>query len=274
MNIPILLCLAASAAMRSPSQLPPSRVDGIGLNVHAELLPVDRLKQIGIKWIRMDLDEKHWTDEWGHRLLTHYKDFGILFLVAQDWERMATQAKKLVDWGVTDIEVMNEPIFWKPRISPEEYAAKFASIRQAVGGRARLYGPAQGVHDPDEKRFWEASLRAGLMPDVVTIHWYAGVAPERAKAYLDDAGEYGFPVIISETGFPQVLDGRPFRLKIGGSVGSMFLRMKRALVGETWCFYDGPNDTDPARDSGLFDRNSVTGEYQPSKAFYEIARGG
>ncbi|HVT11387.1 MAG TPA: glycosyl hydrolase [Fimbriimonadaceae bacterium] len=228
--------------------LPESKIVGIGLNVHSERMPIDKLKAIGIKWVRIDLG-RGMPPSAVRGLVSHYRDFGQLWTDHQEGPDPIAAAKELLDAGVTEIEVYNEPE--QAHISPTDYARTFQQIRAVVNGRARLYGPSIGTWD-QAKRYLNDCIDAGMRPDVLTFHGYLQNNSAQLSTWAADAKGYGLPVVVSEIGYPIRLGAVPYRDKMHKSMGPLFIETRDALRDTPWCLYDGPNPAGD-NDTGLFD---------------------
>lgn len=245
--------------------LPASKIVGIGLNVHSEQLPVDKIKAIGIQWVRIDLG-KGLTMSQVKALVAHYRDFGQLWTDHQQVADPVSSARMLLEAGVTDIEVYNEPE--QAHITPVAYAKMFQDIRKAVDGRARLYGPSIGTWD-QAKHYLNDCIDGGMKPDVLSFHGYIQNDAIQLAAWAADAKKYGIPVAISEIGYPDYLGTVPYRAKMHKNMGQLFVETKNALAGTPWCYYDGPNPTGDGN-TGLFDWKAHEGFTQPNQNYNDI----
>lgn len=228
--------------------LPASRIHGIGLNCHGERLPLDKIKAIGIEWVRLDLSKGLPLDQI-RSLKEYYRDFGQLWIDHQETHDAVGSARLLIEAGVTDIEVYNEPE--QDHIPPASYAKTFQAVRQAVAGRARLYGPSVGTWTA-AKYYVNESIDAGMRPDALSFHGYLPRSATELAEWVDDARKYGLPVVVSELGFPTYLGALPYRVSMKDSIGVLYRKTRDAMSGKPWCFYDGPNP-EGDNDSGLFD---------------------
>ncbi len=244
-------------------QAPASKIVGFGLNCHAERLPLDKLRALGVKWVRLDTGGLKLDDLPG--LVDYYKDFGQMWTDHQMTHNPVGFARKLVDCGVSDIEVYNEPE--QNGISPSEYAREFRAVRNAVGTRARLYGPAVG-NWPGNKGYLNACLDAGMLPDVISFHGYDESRPEDFNDWVSDARRYGVPVVITELAFPDYNGPAPYRIRMNDSLESLVVRTHSAVSATAWCFYDGPNP-DNNNDNGIFDYNPRTHRFDIPNAHYQ-----
>lgn len=227
-----------------------SRVHGLGVNCHSQMLPVAKLKSIGVQWVRIDIEPGFETPELIQKLVKHYEDFGQLWILKQHCTDLDGFADELLRLGVSDLEFYNEPNL--AGISPEEYVQSFRRMKVRLHGRARLYGPCISKWF-DFNRYVDECFRLGMDPDVLSIHGYSGDPDRNLNAALD-AEKFGYPVVVSELGYPVDLGGKPYRSIIAGrnSVADLFLRTKKLLEGRTWCWYDGPNPPE-VEGMGLFD---------------------
>lgn len=234
----------------------PTRIVGIGLNCHSEKLPVDKLRALGIRWVRLDTG-RGLTSAQIRDLVSYYRDFGQLWIDHQLTGDPVKTARMLVDAGVQDIEVLNEPE--QNDVTAQQYAQKFKAIRTAVGTRARLYGPVIGVWTTS-KSYVDAAIDAGMSPDVLSIHGYGERAPEDFKPWIDAVKRYGIPVVVTELAF----DG-PSTTSM--SLEDFIVRTNAAMGTTPWCYYDGPNPNDN-RDQGIFDFNPSTKRFDVPNSHY------
>lgn len=261
-----VLSFAALAFLVSPvcsSWIPPQRrltpvanpalpihISGMGINCHFTELPVRDLKAIGVQWVRVDLGGGPMRYESVKRVVDHYKDFGILWLIGNEDHDGVAEARLVASLGVTDIEVLNEPEFTS--VKPSQYASFFRRVRNAVGNRVRLYGPSINTWNRG-KPYLDAVLDEGIPLDGITFHPYLVVTDrvEDMSGWVRQAKSFGLPVIASEIGFTTK---DPYRASGAGgsSLAGLFIRTKRALDGIPWCWYDGPNPPED-NDGGLFD---------------------
>lgn len=245
--------------------LPASKIVGVGLNVHSEMLPIDKIKAIGIQWVRIDLG-KGLTMSQVKALVSHYRDFGQLWTDHQQVADPVSSARMLLSAGITDIEVYNEPE--QAHIAPAAYAKTFVDIRKAVDGRARLYGPSIGTWD-QAKRYLHDCIDGGMKPDVLSFHGYIQNDSTQLAAWAANAKSYGIPVVISEIGYPDYLGAVPYRAKMHKNMGELFVETKNALRDTPWCYYDGPNPTGDGN-TGLFDWKDHVGFAQPNQNYNDI----
>jgi hypothetical protein len=233
--------------------LAPSKILGMGLNCHSEKLPLDRMRALGIRWVRLDL-QNYMTPTIIRDLVSYYRDYGQLWIDHHLAGDVVRNAQILVSCGVTDIEVINEPE--QNGFPPELYAARFKAVQRAVGTSARLYGPAVGDW-PRNKGYIQRAIAAGARPDVLSFHGYDEEKPEDFAAWVNEAKRLGVPVVISELAFPDYNGATPYRLRMHDTLGSLFLRTRKALQDTAWCWYDGPNPVND-NNSGLFDQDPRT----------------
>ncbi|MFI5386135.1 MAG: glycosyl hydrolase [Fimbriimonadales bacterium] len=246
-----------------PTSLPTSRIAGIGLNCHAERLPIADIKSIGISWVRLDLQGNQYTPDKLKGLVGYYRDFGQLWILPQTARDRIETAKTMIAAGITEIEVFNEPD--RTNITPESYAGIFQKIRAAVAGRARLYGPDVGTQSTD---YLDGCIRHGAQFDVIAIHGYNQKSFPSLTNWTAGIKDYGVPVAVTELGFPTYLGKMPYRVKMRDSLGTLFLKTKNALEDTPWCWYDGPNPADD-NDSGMFDWVPNRG-YVPNRNYRSI----
>ena len=254
----VLASLVLLASVSFAQGLKPVR--GVGLNVHAQKLPIARLKAIGIEWVRIDLQRKDWNRDRAQQLFKHYKnDFGILWIVYQDFPDPAAHALELMRMGVRDIEIFNEPKM--AGIHPRDYARKFKDVQQAVKGRARLYGPSLSTWT-NERYYLNEAKAHGMKDFIPAVHFYwEGTPEETARKWRAQAPD----AVCTEITFPD-----DYRRQLGiKSIGEAFLRSKKAFQGLTWCWYRGPNPDKV--DTGLFDWDGA--EFtRPNATYWEIHR--
>ena len=246
----------------------PTKIKGIGLNGHMEEMPVADLKRIGIQWLRLDLGGRPMNADKINHIVQHYKDFGILWIISTENHDPVEEAKLVVKAGVRDLEIMNEPDY--QFIDPKVYAQLFKKIRAAVGNDVRLYGMASGKWVWSQP-FIKASLAQKLPIDVLTFHAYLD-NNERMPAmttWVNEAKQYGLPVVVSEVGFPTMRNYRAIYGE-GASYGDLFVKTKKALAGVPWAWYDGPNPPDNF-DAGMFDHTPERGWY-PNKNYIDVCR--
>jgi hypothetical protein len=235
----------------------------MGLNCHSEKLPLDKMRALGIRWVRIDL-QAYLTPDMIRDLVSYYHDFGQLWIDHQLAGDVVANARILVSCGVTDIEVINEPE--QNGYTPERYGRIFAEVQRAVGTTARLYGPAVG-NWPGNKRYIDQAIAAGMRPDVLSFHGYDEEKPEDFAWWTSEAKSLGVPVVISELAFPDYNGPTPYRLKMKDSLGSLFLRTKKTLKDVAWCWYDGPNP-EHNNNSGLFDQDPRTKQFSVPNGNY------
>jgi len=244
------------------ASLPASRIVGIGINCHAEMLPVDDLKAIGISWVRLDEPGPDNTYDRIKPLVDHYREFGQLWCIPQTARDPAAVARTMLAAGITEIEVFNEPDFGG--IPAKDYVKAFQSVRKAVGNSARLYGPELCTWET-YRYYLDDCARLGFQPDVLTFHGYhQGTAPHLAQ-WVNEAKSYGLPVVVSEVGFPNYLGPMAYRIKMTESLGTLFVKTRDALKGTPWCWYDGPNPPGDY-DCGLFDDGKPNRNYREVQA--------
>lgn len=214
---------------------------GPGLNVHGELLPVGDLKAIGIKWVRGEFEDSHFTKEYVAKWRAHYKDFKQLVILMQ-WKQGPAEARQLAAWGVTDLEVGNEPELaqWTGEAwSPERYGKWFTSVRKNVDRRVRMYGPATGKWIPDYTR---RALAAGMKPTAISFHGYWNTIDQLRVILLDCKRRYGFTGLVTEVGFDPdwIATFRGQYPKVKAPADS-YIEMRSKLGPLAACYYDGPN---------------------------------
>jgi len=244
------------------NSLPPSRIVGIGINCHAEMLPVADLKAIGVSWVRLDEPGSNNTYDRIKPLVDYYRDFGQLWVLPQTVSDPAQVAETMVAAGATEIEVFNEPAFGK--IPASDYVKAFQSVRKAVGSAARLYGPALCTWET-YRYYLDECARLGFQPDVLTFHGYHQQTAEHLAEWVKEARSYGLPVVVSEVGFPNYLGPMAYRVKMTDSLGTLFVKTRDALKGTPWCWYDGPNPPGDY-DCGLFDEGKPNENYRDVQA--------
>jgi hypothetical protein len=227
---------------------------GPGVNTHGQLLPIDKLKAIGVRWVRGDVPAEQNTQETVRAFVRHYRAVGmpILWILPQTATDPAAMASDFYHWGVTDVEVSNEPeqgIFnplqkiW----TGTQYGRWFAGISNAIGRKLRLYGPAVGSWDPV---FIRDAIRSGMDAQGVTFHGYWR-SPEQIEATMYECkGRFGLPAICTEVGFPANLG--PTAYPFGGNSVASFLSMRKVMGSLPWVYYDGPNANED-KSVGLFE---------------------
>jgi hypothetical protein len=249
------------------SQAPATKIRGVGLNVHLEKLPIADVKALGVKWVRADLGDGPYDKRAMRSTAEHYLNngLGVLWILKNGNHSPADEARELVNIGVVDIEVLNEPKL--AGISPSQYARIFREVRDAVGTRARLYGPCLSTWSA-EKYYLDACFQAGVRPDVLTFHGYLQNSPAQLTQWVEEAKRYGLPVVVSELGFPAYLGDYPYRARMSASLGDLFVRSKRAMGDTPWCWYDGPNPKEN-QGTGLFDWDG-TGFRKPNAGYRDV----
>jgi hypothetical protein len=252
------VALIAASLFMSSTMTATIPFTGPGVNTHAMLLPVDKLRDIGIRWIRADLPVREFDEHRLKELLNHYRGMPVLWMLTQLSPTSVDDAKKLVDWGFTDIECGNEPdldLFNPGRRAwtPEQYAHWFTSIRQAVGNRARLYGPVTCTWTP---AYIQQAFDAGMRPDGMAFHGYSVHNLADIADYAQS--RWSLPTIVTEVGpHPN-----------SGDVATAFMDLKNQMGERPWCWYDGPK-TDWR---GLFDSRQYDKNWQPTPLYNEILR--
>ena len=231
---------------------------GPGLNTHGQLLPVDKIKAIGIRWVRGDAAPDQVTEESVKRFLKHYRGMPVLWIIQQKTPDAPKVALDLIRWGVTDLELGNEPE--RPEFSPDgtawtgaRYGKWFAAIRKSVSGRARLYGPATGVYLPD---FNANAIRAGMKADFISWHGYGRDLAAISRVYGDVSKRFGKQSINTEVGFGE---GPNYPVKLHPA--DAFIAAKKLFGNRPWCYYDGPNGNADKR-VGLFEWDPVRGNWE------------
>ncbi len=247
-----------------PNSLPASRIVGTGLNCHGERLPISDLKAIGITWVRLDLPGSEYTSAKLKGLVAYYHDFGQLWILPKSVADTRRTAKLMVQAGITEIEVFNEPEL--DRIPASSYVDSFRAVRDEVGASARLYGPC--ICTWLQRSYLEDCVQHGLVPDAITFHGYHQQTPERLASWVGEAKSYGLPVVVSELGFPNYLGSMAYRVRMRDSIGALFVKTRDAMKDTPWCWYDGPNPVGDY-DCGLFDGGSDTG-YHPNKNYRDV----
>lgn len=227
-----------------------TRVQGPGINCHGEKLPVKALRSIGIRWVRLDVESERLSPKLLSELVFHYKGLGQLWIIRQDCPDVDSFVNDLVALGVTDFELYNEPNL--ADVGPHEYTELFKKTKAHLRGRGYLYGPCISAWG-DFVYYLQACIKLGLRPDVLSIHAYED-SPENALDAILEAEGYGYPVVISEMGYPDSLGGTPYRTALPNqpSIPELYLESRSLLDGRTWCWYDGPNPVDNLG-TGLFD---------------------
>lgn len=245
----MLLLLAFSACFAGASKIPFS---GPGLNTHAQLLPIAKIKAIGIKWVRGDAPPEEVTEARVKGFLRHYRGMPVLWILQQKTRNAPEMAKKLRDWGVTDLEVGNEPD--EPKFSSDgrpwsaaKYGKWFASIRKAVGSSMRLYGPATASWQPD---YIQQAIANGMQADGVTWHGYWKTINDLAWTAVECERRFHLPSVCSEVGFSFDAPNYPLRAHPSDS----YLDAKIKMGDLAWCYYDGPN-ANADKTVGLFEWN-------------------
>lgn len=202
---------------------------GAGVNTHGQLLPLDKLRAIGIGWVRADVPVSENSEDRFRQVLGHYKGMPVVWTLSQKDPHPDRTARLLVKCGCKDIEVFNEVDLsafnpekrpWTPR----EYAKRFAVVRKAVGKSARLYGPATSTWMPS---FIGTAIHYGMQADGISFHGYG--VPELSAAAAETESRWKLPVLITEDA---VLDG--------SSSAFWFLSRSMEMGRRPWCFYDGP----------------------------------
>ena len=259
-----MLTVLAAAILINAGSVPFS---GPGLNTHGQLLPVDKIKAIGIKWVRGDMPPEQLTERKVKDFVRHYQGMPILWIIQQKTPNAPSVAKDLRSWGITDLEVGNEPDvaeFSSDRRpwTAARYGRWFASIRAEVGSSMRLYGPATGVWMPD---FVRGAIDNGMQADAISWHGYAKTIVDVAWTSSECERLFKLPSICSEIGFGE---GPNYPVKLHPALA--FMESKRKLGNIAWCYYDGPNGNADKR-VGLFEWNgknweTTTSTYDQIKA--------
>jgi hypothetical protein len=232
---------------------------GPGINTHGQLLPVDKLRAIGVRWVRGDLPAGEVNEHKIREFLAHYRGMPVLWILSQQTRNAPAVAQQLVKWGVSDLEIANEPDLPDFNIekrpwSGAQYGRWFKAVRQAVGPDVRLYGPVLSGYSAS---FIDEALRAGMSPAAIDIHGYS-IA--NLPSFVDSAtNRWKLPVIVSEIG-PHARDGNP---------ANLYLAWKRAMGERPWCWYDGPK-TDWR---GLFDHERGNRWSRPTPVYHSIVAG-
>lgn len=242
----------------------------MGVNAHLARMPVDQLRAIGVKWVRLDCAPKDMTAERLAPIIAHYKGFGRLWIIPNEAPDPVAIAELLISLGETDLEVFNEPEgpwSWSSGrpMEPETYGKIFAAIASAVHGRARLYGPVTGTWNEDYTR---RAMKAGMRTHAIDFHGY-WIPPEQLGAAMDRARKIsGVRALVSEDGYPPFLGPAPYR-PAGVTAGAMILRLRNALNGRSWCWYDGP----ATYDGGLFEWTGPDWTWftKPTATYREVA---
>lgn len=259
--VPVCGSSTRARATARAIEAPPTKIKGLGINCHMELLPTSDLKAIGVKWVR--LDRGNWKLDRAQikERLDHYRDFGVLWILGKD--DPVKEARMVADLGVADIEVLNEPKL--NSVTVRDYAAIFAAVKDAVGNRTRLYGPSLSTWTA-ERFYLDSALREGIKPDVLSFHAYLQTSPSQIRDWIDQAKTYGLPVVVTEAGYPNYLGPTPYRARMTDSIADLFMKTKDAMGDTPWCWYDGPN---PPGDygTGLFDWDGAA--YRKPNANYD-----
>lgn len=227
---------------------------GPGVNTHGMLLPINELRSIGVKWVRAEVIPRDFNRESVVKILDHYRGMPVLWILPQS--QPASDARVLESWGVTDIEVGNEPeqaVFSPTGVpwTPEQYAKWFVDVKRSAT-KARLYGPATGQWLPD---FVARAKAAGMTPTAVTWHGYWKTIPQVKSVFDECQAKFGLPSICSEVGFGTSLKTRWGRgYPAIGTPSESFAIARSTMKDLAWCWYDGPNANDD-KTMGLFDWN-------------------
>lgn len=243
----MLLLLALAATVAGASGVP---FKGPGLNTHGELLPIDKIKAIGIRWVRGDLPPQAVTEQNVKAFLRHYRGMPVLWILQQKTPNGPEVAKKLRSWGITDLEIGNEPE--EAQFSDNargwtaaRYGKWFASIRSAVGTSMRLYGPSNGVYRPD---YIQEAIDNGMKADAITWHGYWKTINDMAWTAVECERRFHLPSVCSEVALTSKAANYPLR----AHPADTFMDAKTKMGDLAWCYYDGPN-ANPDKSVGLFD---------------------
>src|SRR3954447_18083039 len=102
---------------------------GPGLNTSSKMLPIDKLRSIGVRWVRCDAVL---SEEETRQVVRHYRNAGMpqLWILVQ-WDKNPESTMRML-WrsGVRDVEIYNEPeqSVQHASISPEAYAGDFRRL--------------------------------------------------------------------------------------------------------------------------------------------------
>jgi hypothetical protein len=200
---------------------------GTGVNTHGELLPVDALRSIGVRWVRADLNPA--TPARVLAVMKHYP-WPVYWTLSQQEKDIIQAGNILVDAGATDIGLFNEPDganTYNPipgvPIATSIYRDDFQRLRQALGDRARLYAPCTVRYAP---LYTTACIR-GAMPDGIDFHGYG--SKDLAADWHAANNAFKLPVIVGEDSGPE-----------GGDAAAWFLMREKQMGLLPWCYYDGP----------------------------------
>lgn len=237
------------------------RFQGIGLNTHAQLLPLKPIDAIGIKWVRAD--EGSNATSLVAQVIKHYGTRPVLWLLGQTAQDWIADAKRIVAGGCHDIQVGIEPDApWFKQLSPAEYSQFFLSIRKAVGQSVRLYGPSTSRWNP---KYIQACIDLGCDFDGILSHLYWTRVEDMGAIYLECWRKWNLPFVCGEVGFVAATEGATYPDQWTPAEG--FKALKSVLGWLPCAYYDGPNDNKD-KTVGLFDK-APDGSWSVPSATYK-----
>lgn len=245
---------------------------GLGVNTHAEFLPVDKLIEAGVRWVRTDLaiegmdwDLKTWKSlsvENVRAHLEHYSPLPVLFILAQKSPDLEGAIAIHEEGGATNLEVGNEcniPDFNPDGLAwtPEKYMEFFDRVSASAKKETKLYGPASSFVDV---AYVKSCLDLGLGEQVsaVTVHGYGTPAAQLPAVISQLEVETGLQVIVSENGFggyPDVKQG--------------FVTAAEGMGFRPWCHYDGP---ETYANGGFFKFDEMAGGWTEETPLLETSK--
>lgn len=216
------------------------------LNTHAQLLPVDKCRELGVQGIRADEAAGGITEKKTKQLLGHYK-LPVLWMVSQLERDPIPSVRKLYRAGVRDIEAVNEPEDGRDgfHMEPEEVADRCILIKSKYPN-ARVYGPSYGVWLPHlidrfVKRI-EKVTGEHVSKTIAAIsgHEYWTKIEDIPGHYLECMQRWGVPYFCTEVCFQPLPTWERYPITIGQAEG---IKRAKSLLGYLpWCLFDGPED--------------------------------
>lgn len=224
----------------------------IFINSSFKLLPLDKLKAIGIESARADAPTHELTPKRLREWRKHYGPNSILCLPAyhQDDKTMLKIARRAWKEGIRHFQPENEPegvLMGQTPRTAKVVADRSKMLRDALPG-ATLYGPTTGIFLPE---FIEAFLEAGGEADFIAWNGYAKKIEDIPNDYLTCMIRWGKPGIVTEIAFNPLPEwGNDYPVRCGQVEG--FKRMKEACGHLPWTLYPGPQGSGPQKNDALF----------------------
>lgn len=226
---------------------------GTGINTHAQLLPIDKLKAIGIQWVRADAEVNRLTEAKAAQVRKYYDPMPIMWMLDNRTWDWVGDAKKLYRAGIRHLEALNEPDgAWFLYLTPEQAADRFLEIRFAVPRSMKMYGPSCTTWNPDyvERFLRRIGPKYRELVDGISGHLYMRRVEDMAAVYLECQIRWGLPFICTETGLTPHNRATPEKR----IAPDFFLEIRKQLGYLPVCYYDGPNGN-ADKTMGLFEWN-------------------